>query len=166
MGKMLDMNTILSLNKDPKSMDLHQMAIARSKGAKVAPGSEHDFIADRIRGKSVKGMDEAFKRINDLAKNGTLEIWNKKFGHMYGMGPGGPGKQNLKESTILDKIDKLIEEFGGGAVASSVGAPIATFGGGALKIEDSYAKPQILKDTKTHQDVGAEGRSNEQTKNK
>ncbi len=153
-NNLLDRNTLLSLNKDPKSMDLHQMAVARSTNAKVAPGSEHDFIADRNREKDVSGMDEAFKKLNTLAKNGTLGLWNEKFGHVYGM---GPGQKSLKESTgVNEKIDHLIEEFGGGAVASSVGTPIATFGGGATQIEDSSAKPQIFKDQKTHQDIGAE----------
>ncbi len=157
-NNLLDRNTLLSLNKDPKSMDLHQMAVARSTNAKVAPGSEHDFIADRNREKDVSGMDEAFKKLNTLAKNGTLGLWKEKFGHVYGMGPG-QGQKSLKESTsINEKIDRILEEFGGGAVASSVGAPIATFGGGATQIEDSYAKPQIIKDQKTHQDVGAEAK--------
>ncbi len=159
MGKLLDRNTILSLNKDPKSMDLHQMAVARATNAKVAPGSEHDFIKDRNRHKNVKGMDEAFQRLNTLAKNGTLGLWQDKFGHMYGMGP----KKNLKESTdfsvvggVSNKIDTLLEDFGGAAVASSVGAPIAPFGGGALSIKSSYAKPQLVKDNCSNQDQGAE----------
>ncbi len=156
MGSLLDRNTLLSLNKDPKSLDLHNMAVARSGIAKVSPGSVHDFIADRDRDKEVGGMDEAFKKLNALAKSGTLGLWNKKFGHLYGMGK----QKSLKESSISyganAKIDHILEEFGGGAVASSVGAPIATFGGGTTQIEDSYAKPQIIKDDCSHQDLGAE----------
>ncbi len=144
MGKLLDRNTLLSLNKDPGSMDLHNMALARSKSAKVAPGSIHDFISDRNRQKSVKGMDEAFQKINTLAKNGTLGLWQKKFGKQYNMG--------LKESTeVNQRIDSLLENV----VASGVGAPIAPFGGGATSIEDSYAKPKIYKEGGTHQDPGA-----------
>ncbi len=160
MGKLLDRNTLLSLNKDPKSLDLHNMALARSNSAKVSPGSVHDFIADRNREKDVEGMDEAFKTINNLAKNGTLELWRKKFGHQYGMHPQG---KNIRESTsIQNKINDLLEEF----VASSVGAPIAPFGGGALSIESSYAKPQIVKDQESHQDPGAEKRKRENKENK
>lgn len=156
MAKLLDMNTILSLNKDPKSMDLHNMALARSKNAKVAPGSAHDFIADRMRTKDVKGMDEAFRTINTLAKNGTLDLWRKKFGNQYNMGV--QGTKGFKESSFIDsKIQGLIEEFAA-AIASSTGAPIATFGGGATSIENSYAKPQIVPDQKSHQDPGAAGR--------
>ncbi len=146
MGKLLDRNTLLSLNKDPGSMDLHNMALAKMKGAKVAPGSVHDFIADRNRTKNVKGMDEAFKTINDLAKNGTLNLWRKKFGDQYGMGH----QKKLNESVEL-KIDSLLENI----VATSVGAPVAPFGGGALSIEDSYAKPKLSKASCSHQDPGA-----------
>ncbi len=147
MNKLLDRNTLLSLNKDPGSLDLHDMALARMKGAKVSPGSVHDFIADRNRTKDVKGMDEAFKTINTLAKNGTLELWRGKFGHAYGMGPAG---KKINESTEM-KIDALIENV----VASSVGAPVAPFGGGALSIEDSYAKPKVALGGCSHQDPGA-----------
>jgi len=149
--KLLDINTILSLNRDPKSMDLHNMALAKATNAKVAPGAIHDFIKDRLRKKDFGNMDEAFKHINTLAKNGTLGLWNDKFGHMYGMG----SKKNLKESTVGNKIDKLIEELGaGGAVASGAG-PITSFGGGALSIASGYAKPQMVKDGCTHQDQDA-----------
>ncbi len=144
MGKLLDRNTILSLNKDPKSMDLHNMALARMKGAKVSPGSAHDFIEDRNRHKDVKGMDEAFKSLNTLAKNGTLNLWQKKFGQQYGMGM-------LKESTVGNKIDQLLENV----VASGTGAPIAPFGGGSLKIEDSYAPVKKVKEQCSNQDQGA-----------
>ncbi len=151
MGKLLDMNTLLSLNKDPKSMDLHNMALARSKSAKVAPGSAHDFIADRLRTKDVKGMDEAFKKINTLAKNGTLDLWRNKFGKAYGMGMN----KSLKENTEVSyKLGLLIENI----VASSVGAPVAPFGGGAISIEDSYTKPKLSKAGRSHQDPGAEVR--------
>ncbi len=152
MSKLLDRNTILSLNKDPGSMDLHAMALARSKNAKVAPGSAHDFIADRNRTKDVGGMDEAFKKINTLAKNGTLGLLRDKFGHAYGMGP----QKSLKESSIIsgvnDKIDSLLENV----VASGVGAPIAPFGGGATSIKDSGAKPTLSGASCTNQDIGAE----------
>ncbi len=144
MGKLLDRNTILSLNKDPGSMDLHDMALARMKGVKVSPGSVHDFIKDRNRTKDVKGMDEAFQNLNTLAKNGTLDLWRKKFGHQYGM--------SIKENTnVSNKIDQLLENV----VASSVGAPVAPFGGGALKIEDSYVKTKEYSSGCSHQDQGA-----------
>ncbi len=146
--KLLDRNVILSLNKDPKSMDLHSMALARSRSAKVAPGSVHDFIEDRNREKEVGGMDEAFKTINTLAKNGTLDLWRKKFGHSYGMGHQKPIKES---SQISAKIDNLLENV----VASGVGAPIAPFGGGATSIENSYAKPKLTGAECTHQDQGA-----------
>ncbi len=147
MAKLLDMNTILSLNKDPGSMDLHNMALARSKSAKVSPSSAHDFISDRLRTKNVKGMDEAFKTINTLAKNGTLDLWRNKFGNQYNMGP-----KSIKESTILSsKIDTLLENI----VATSIGAPVAPFGGGAVSIEDSYAKPKLTSADCSQQDQGA-----------
>ncbi len=148
MNKLLDRNTILSLNKDPGSMDLHDMALARSKNAKVAPGSVHDFIADRNRNKDVKGMDEAFKKINTLAKNGTLDLWRNKFGHAYGMGP-----KAIKESSEVNtKIDSLLENV----VASGAGAPVATFGGGATSIKNSNARPTLTGVDCSNQDQGAD----------
>ncbi len=55
--------------------------------------------------------------------------------------------------SVSDKIDSLLENV----VASGVGAPIAPFGGGALKIEDSYAKPHEVSmgDSCSHQDPGS-----------
>ena len=60
----------------------------------------------------------------------------------------------IESGVVNSKIDNLLENV----VASSVGAPIVPFGGGALSIESSYAKPQILPDQKSHQDPGAEKR--------
>jgi len=144
---MLDRNTLITLNKDPKSIDLHNLALAKMNNVKVSPESKHDFIEDRVRTKKIKNMDELFKKINEMKKNGVLDLWAKKYGH----------KMSLKESTLLEnsnlsyKIDNLIEN----AIMSSTGAPIAPFGGAASSIKDSYAKPQIIKEDCTTQDKGA-----------
>jgi hypothetical protein len=97
-----------------------------------------------MRAKDVKNMDDVFKKLNTLAKNGTLELWRKKYGKKYGMG--------LTENTsINNKIESLLENV----VATSVGAPVASFGGGTTQIKDSYAKPVLHTEGKTHQDPGA-----------
>ena len=86
----LDMNTIQSLNKDPKSLDLHSMSLANLKNAKVNVGAMHDMIADRARTKRVGNFDEAFRKLNALKKNGVLDMYNKRF---------GPNKE-LRESGV------------------------------------------------------------------
>ncbi len=148
MGKLLDKNTLLTLMKDPKSIDLHELALAKAKNVKVSPNSVHDFIADRARSKNVKNMDEAFQKLNNLAKNGTLGLWHKKYGHKYGMA--------LKENTVINnKLDSLLEDVGApvaaGTVASGAG-PIASFGGPPSK---NIINKSPLKKQKSHQDPGA-----------
>ena len=155
---MLDRNTILSLNKDPKSIDLHKLALARMKNTHVDPSAKHEFIADRARTKGLGNMDDLYGKLNELEKNGVMDIWIKKFGKAK-YGPGAPSEgKKLNESTTLDSFvfnkqeiveafheleDSALEEMDGGAVGvgSAAGAgvpagmtsgssgPIATYGG-------------------------------------
>jgi hypothetical protein len=166
---MLDKNTLLTLNKNPGSVDLHKLALAKMKNAKVSPESKHEYIADRMRNKSVGDMDEAFKKFWEAHKNGTLRFFLEKHGASLGYVP--VSSKSLKESnTLLNsnllensnvgyKIDQLLETvapaFGGGAVASGVG-PIASLGGGEKNVRSSYAKPTLMKEDCTTQDPGAE----------
>lgn len=141
----LDKNTILSLTKDPKSIDVHNMTVANMKRPKINPNSKHDFIEDRARTKGVKNMDELFSKINKLRKNGTLDMWMKKYGQQH------YGPNFFKESTdlfgdVLEdsnspsgysiKINKniLTENFTAGPSA----APIAPMVSSNIKIEDKY----------------------------
>lgn len=108
---MLDMNTIQTLNKDPKSLDLHNVALANLKQAKVKVGAIHDMIGDRFRTKSVGNFDDAFKKLNELRKSGVLDIYNKKM--------------NIKENT------EIVNE---NVVAGPSSAPLASFGGTGFQI--------------------------------
>lgn len=141
---LLDRNTVQSLNKDPKSLDLHSMALANMKQAKVSVGAMHDMISDRMRTKKVGNYDEAFKKLNELRKNGVLDIYNKRM--------------NIKESTkLIKESTKLIKEDG--AVAVSSGAPIASYGGTGFQIrylapgkdpkeEELQKEPQLTQEIK------------------
>lgn len=146
-GNSLDKNTILSLNMDPKSIDLHKMALSKMKNIRVDPTAKHDFVKDRIRAKNISNIDDLYSKLNDLEKNGALDIWINKFGKKkYMIG----GNTSIKESDVLSassKIESLIEttlqEMEGmeagvtgtghaaasGTVASSTNAPIAYMNG-------------------------------------
>lgn len=123
---LLDRNTIQSLNKDPKSLDLHSMALANMKSAKVNVGAMHDMIGDRMRTKKVGNFDEAFKKLNELRKNGVLDIYNKRMDIM--------NPKAIKENTSLDED---------GAVAVSSGAPLVSFGGTGFQVR--YLAPGATK---------------------
>jgi len=161
---MLDKNTLLTLNKNPGSVDLHKLALARMKNTKVSPESKHEYIADRMRNKSVEDMDEAFKKFWEAHKNGTLKFFLAKHGASLGYVPvSSLNNKQLKESTMLqysnllenssleNKIDSLIEN----AMMSGAG-PFATMGGSPLKVKTKYAKSTLMKEDCTTQDVGAE----------
>jgi len=144
------------------------MALVKA-GINVDPSAKHDFINDRARSKKVKNIDELYEKLNDLEKNGVLELWAKKFGK----------KKYLKESIeiiediliednkIIFFLDKksIIEEMaaaagvGGGIAstpatgytASSGNSPMATYGAEPSKNKkllqkNRYAKP-TLQDT-------------------
>jgi len=154
-GNNLDQNTILTLNKNPGSIDLHNMALAKMKNAKVDPSAKHDFISDRAREKKIKDIDSLYEKLNELERNGVLDIWIKKFGK----------KKYLKEdSSFLEESDKIIavlsrkfiEEIAagiGGAPAAagftSVGqGPAATMGAEPSKNKkilqkNKYPKPAL-----------------------
>jgi len=168
-GNNLDRNTILTLNKDPNSIDLHNMALARMKNVKVDPTARQDFIEDRARGKNIKNIDELYEKLNELERNGVLDIWIKKFGKKKYL------KENLDflnsieiDANILEESNKMIIEFSrkfieeiaggisggisGGAIASSVGSPIATMGAQPQKNKkimqkNKYPKPTLGGDT-------------------
>jgi hypothetical protein len=128
-GNRLDQNTLLTLNKDPGSIDLHNLALAKMKNAKVDPTAKHNFIDDRARKKNIKNIDELYEKLNELERNGVLDIWIKKFGK----------KKYLKESieiidTILEEnntlkiiLDKkaIVEEMAGAAVAAPTAGGVA-----------------------------------------
>lgn len=102
---MLDHNTIMSLNKDPKSIDLHNLALSKLKNVRVSPTAKHDFIGDRARTKNIDNMDELYGKLNELEKNGVLDIWIKKFGKTK-YGPGADVK-SLKESTLIELAEAI-----------------------------------------------------------
>jgi len=135
---MLDRNTILTLNKDPKSIDLHNLALAKSKAAKLNAGSSHQFIQDRDRSKGFKNYDEAYQKYIKLKNSGFLDLFNKKHGIGTNTNPTiNPTKKIIKEvseSSLIHKIDSLIEM-----------APIAPFNGPGAG-PDSSSKQFILKE--------------------
>lgn len=75
---MLDSNTIQTINKDPKSIDLHELALSKIKNAKVDLEAKHDMIRDRMRTKAVNTYDEAYSKYQELKANGFLDLFNKK----------------------------------------------------------------------------------------
>jgi hypothetical protein len=97
-GNNLDKNTILTLNKDPGSIDLHKLALAKMKNVKIDSTASHDFITDRARTKNIKNIDDLYKKLNELERNGVLDIWIKKFGKT----------KYLRES--IEIIDNILEE--------------------------------------------------------
>ena len=161
----LDKNTLLSLNMDPKSIDLHKLALTRMKNAKVDPSAKHDFIKDRIRTKNINNIDELYNKLNELEKNGVLDIWINKFGKDRYKGT------TLKESTLdipLDrKIQTLIENTlesiaeaegvatASGTVATSIGAPIAYMNGPSKNHKRNTKGPILINKYPegTHQDT-------------
>jgi hypothetical protein len=146
---LLDQNTLLTLNRDPKSIDLHKLALARMKNTKVNPEARHYFITDRARKKNIKDIDQLFQHLNELKKNGVLDLWMEKYGDMYGY--SSSKRKQLKEN-IEYKIESLIENY----VASGVG-PIATYGGEPSKNKQII---NIYPGKCTHQDPGAEKEKN------
>ena len=163
----LDKNTILTLNKDPKSIDLHNLALAGMKNVKIDSSIKHDFIADRARDKKIENSDEMYEKLNELERNGILDIWIKKFGK-------DKYRQKIQESIeissdillengvlklILDPT-KIVEEMGiGTAGFMSAGS------GPAITMNSSPSKKtQIIKpnpyqtEEKTSQDPGASSR--------
>ena len=150
---MLDKNTLLTLNKNPGSINLHDLALAKNKSVRVNPKSKHDFIADRARTKNLKNMDDVFKKINELKRNGTLDLWAKKYGHTLGLKESTMLQYSnlLENSSLRNKIDSLIEN----AMMSGVG-PFATMVSSPLKVKTKYAKSTLMKEDCTTQDVGAE----------
>ncbi len=119
---MLDKNTIQTLNKDPGSIDLHELALAKMKNAKVAVGARHDMIADRMRDKTVGTYDEAYKKYNELRKNGFLDLFNSQNKVQT------PKGAMMKESSIGRVPEVLLEMV-------SVGSPIAPMGGSSFTVE-------------------------------
>ncbi len=163
MGNVLDKNTILSLNQDPKSIDMHKMALSKMRNAKVDPSAKHDFIFDRMRQKSINNIDDLYSKLNDLEKNGVLDIWINKFGKQKYM----QGKQPLKESVELkvqELIETALEEIGAPLGGSTLGGsgPIATMAGpgknktypGGIINKNPDA---TLTGEKTHQDTNIGG---------
>lgn len=75
---MLDQNTIQTINQDPKSIDLHELALSKIKNAKVNLEAKHDMIKDRMRTKAVRNYDEAYAKYQELKANGFLDLFNKK----------------------------------------------------------------------------------------
>jgi len=174
-----DMNTILSLNKDPKSIDVYKVGLSEMKKGPLAPDAKHDFIEDRARVKNIKNIRALYDKLNDLEKNGVLDIWIKKFGKdKY-------RNTLLKEGTAFDCIEitsdilyedgklffeldtaAIVEEMDGAAAAGFTSAgsgPAATMAGMPSKnkanpggIIDKYAKPTITSD-RTHQDTNLGG---------
>lgn len=173
LNRNLDKNTLLSLNKDNKSIDLHKMALAKMNNARVDPSAKHDFIEDRIRVKNLDNMDDLYSKLNELEKNGALDIWIKKFGKHQYMGQQEP--KTLKESGKLFgeivegkltlNVDAILQEMDGAAAAgfTSVGSgPAATMGGMPAKnrvITDKYPDPMLAHSgEKTHQDTKLGGK--------
>ena len=166
----LDRNTILSLLKDPKSIDLHNLALSKMKKIRVDSTVQHDLLADRARQKNIKNSDELFQKLNEFEKNGVMDLWIKKFNkNKY--------QQKLQESIeisqdillengrlklVLDK-EKIVEEMGMGAATSAAGmtsvgmGPAATMAGSPSKNSHITTKSPCVNDCdKTHQDPGAE----------
>ena len=100
-------------------------------------------------------MDELYGKLNELEKNGVMDIWIKKFGKAK-YGPGAPSEgKKLNESTTLDSFvfnkqeiveafhaledsaleDSALEEMDGGAVgvgsAAGAGVPAGMTSGGS-----------------------------------
>lgn len=160
---LLDMNTILSLNKDNKSVDTHNVQLAKMKNVNIAPEAKHDFIADRARKKDIKNIDSLYDKLNDLEKNGVLDIWMKKFGKDQYMRK--PINENFEISSgSIEKVQKILTEMDGAAAAgmTSVGAgPAATMGGMPGKnkanpghIINKHPETSLMHTSdKTHQDT-------------
>lgn len=147
---LLDQNTLLTLNKDPKSIDVHQLALARMKNVKVNPEAKHYFITDRARKKNIKDIDQLFQHLNELKKNGVLDLWMEKYGSTYGY--VSPHKRKQLKEAVEYKIETLIENY----IASGMG-PIATYGGEPSKNKQII---NIHPGECTHQDPGAEKEKN------
>jgi len=174
-----DTNTLLTLLKDPKSIDLHKMAESRA-GVDIDPSMKQEFIKDRARHKKVRNMDELYKNLNDMEKSGALDMWIQKFNK----------RQYLKEDIIQsieifqnillennnltfmlnkERIVSLMQEMDGAAAAgmTSVGmGPAATMGGQPSKNRSNQqlinCGPEgTLSDcSKTHQDINISTKGN------
>jgi len=173
----LDRNTILSLNMDPKSLNLHDMAIARMKKVKLNPTARHDFIEDRARTKEITNSDELFRKLNTMEKNGTLDIWIKKFGKKKYMKESieifddileenGHLVFTINTKEIVRSMQSMVEEMDGASAAGFMGAgagPAATMAGTPSRnriIENKYPKtsPSDNKpEGETHQDTNLGG---------
>lgn len=157
----LSKNELIDINNgEMKPEDIINKKLACNKSVHINATAQQDFIKDRMRTKEVKNLDEVFQKLNKLRANGVLDIYVKKFG------PIGHSKGPLKESYIpagaINKIETLLENMGApvvvGTVASSTGAPIASYGGtpDTNQVRDKYAKPVL---SKTTQDIGSEERT-------
>jgi len=126
---MLDKNTILTLNKDPKSVDLHSLALAKAKNVQLNASANHQLVKDRMRTKKFKNYDEAYQKYIDLKKSGFLDLFNKKHGLT-----GKRIQENTAGSFLIKKIDQLLEM-----------SPIAPFNGPGAG-PDSTSKQFILRE--------------------
>jgi hypothetical protein len=167
-----DMNTLLSLNKDPKSIDIYNNKIAGMKKGPLDPLAKHSFIEDRARTKNIKNIKDLYSKLNELEKNGVLDIWIDKFGKDKYRG------QALKESTIeiaedilyengklYVKLDKasIVEEMDGAAAAgftSSGSGPAAYMVGKTKHVVNKYPESKLLnnKIAETHQDTSIQNK--------
>jgi hypothetical protein len=144
MANFLDKNTLLTLNKNPKSIDLHNLALSRMKNVRVDPSAKHDFIADRARNKKLKNIDQVFQHLNELEKNGIIEMWMKKYGK----------KKYLHENQEIHikftpKFKKELVE----SIMSSA-APIAYMAGPQyFEIRNKYPKPTLTEPEKNDDDT-------------
>jgi hypothetical protein len=141
------------------------------KNTKIDPTVKHNFIGDRARKKNINNVDGLYEKLNELERNGVLDIWIKKFGKKKYLRESIEIINNILEENGILKviIDKksILEEFAatatGGGVAASAPATPATgitasssntpsipYGGepskNKLNIKDKYPEP-------THQDL-------------
>jgi len=186
----LDRNTLLSLNKDPKSIDLHNLALAKMKNVRVDNTARHSFIKDRQRSKNIKNIDELYEKLNEMERNGVMDIWINKFGKKKYQGGQVGGvestakniKQSLRESIeisqdfhieegilVIDKqsiIDSLREQYLAEAslAEESMGSPTGS-GVPIAPMTPSTGKPELsIIDrspvSETHQDTEITERKN------
>jgi len=140
----LNQNTIMNMNLDPGSIDMHQEALANNPSIRADGGkAQHDIIKQQVRNsrkvtsdsgiKEIQNSDDMYSKIMNMKKSGLLPEMLQR---------AGINKTYLREDSMGAGGGMAVgggSPMGGAPVTVSGSEPQASFGGGAMKkIKNCY----------------------------